>query len=146
LGGEGCITTFTDKTWKVTKGSLVIVKGEKVGTLYLCNGISNFVNALNSIGEDTTLWHHRLRHMSEKGIQILHSRNFLPGLKHVDLKLCEKCIYGKQKRVRFLRVGKEKKSENLELVHIDTWGPAQVLSLSGCRYYVTFIYDATKKT
>lgn len=26
LGGEGCITTFTDKTWKVTKGSLVIAK------------------------------------------------------------------------------------------------------------------------
>ena len=27
LGGEGCVTTFTDKTWKVTKGALVIEKG-----------------------------------------------------------------------------------------------------------------------
>ena len=35
LGGEGCVTTFTEKTWKVTKGSLVIIKGRKVGTLYL---------------------------------------------------------------------------------------------------------------
>jgi len=26
--------------------------------------------------------------MSEMGMQILHSRNFLPGLKHVDLKFC----------------------------------------------------------
>jgi len=34
LGGEGCVTTFTTKTWKVTKGALVIVQGEKVGTLY----------------------------------------------------------------------------------------------------------------
>jgi len=106
LGSEGCVTTFTDKTWKVTKGSLVIAKGKKVGTLYLCNGISNSVNALTSTGEDTELWHHKLRHMSEKGMQILHSRNFLLGLKHVDLKLCENCVYGKQKRVRFLRVGK----------------------------------------
>ena len=32
LGGEGCVTTFTDKAWKVTKGALVIEKGEKVGT------------------------------------------------------------------------------------------------------------------
>ena len=55
--------------------------------------------------------------MSEKGMKILHSRNFLLGLKNVDLDFCEKCIYGKQKRVRFLRVGKEKKSEKLELVH-----------------------------
>jgi len=84
--------------------------------LYLCNGISNSVNALTSIGEDTALWHHKLRHMSEKGMQILHSRNLLPGLKYVDLNFCENCVYGKQKRVRFLRVGKEKKIEKLELV------------------------------
>ena len=60
LGGEGCVTTFTDKAWKVTKGALVIAKGEKVGTLYLCNGISNSVNALTSKGADAELWHHRL--------------------------------------------------------------------------------------
>ena len=110
LGGEGCVTTFTDKTYKVTKGSLLIVKGGKVGTLYLCNGISNYVNALTYIGEDMVLWHHRLGHISEKGMQILHSRNLLSSLKHVDLKLCENCVYGKQKRIRFLR-GKEKKNE-----------------------------------
>jgi hypothetical protein len=38
LESEGCISIFTDKVWKVTKGSLVIEKGEKVGTLYLCTG------------------------------------------------------------------------------------------------------------
>ena len=91
-------------------------------------------------------WHHRLGHMSEKGMKILHSRNLLPGLKNVDLDFCENFIYGKQKRVRFLRVGKEKKSEKLELVRIDVWGPAQVSSLGGSRYYVTFIDDATRKT
>ena len=89
------------------------MKGEKVGTLYLCNGISNFVNALTYRGEDTTLCHHRLGHMSEKGMQILHSRKLLLGLKHVDLKFCENCVYGKQKIVRFLRVGKEKRREKL---------------------------------
>jgi hypothetical protein len=36
LESEGCISIFTDKVRKVTKGSLVIAKGEKVGTLYLC--------------------------------------------------------------------------------------------------------------
>ena len=55
LGGEFCVTNFTNKTWKVTKGVLVIAKGEKVGTLYLCNGISNSVNALTSKGADATL-------------------------------------------------------------------------------------------
>ena len=42
LASEGCISIFIDKTWKVIKGSLVIAKGEKVGTLYLCIGNTNF--------------------------------------------------------------------------------------------------------
>ena len=77
---------------------------------------------------------------------ILHSRNLLPSLKNVDLDFCENCIYGKQKRVRFLRFGKEKKSEKLELVHTYVWGLSQVSSLGGSRYYVIFIDDATRKT
>ena len=124
LGSEGCTTKFTDKVWKVTKGSLVIAKGDKVGTLYLCNGTIDFSIALASTGVDPVMWHHRLGHMSGKGMQILHSKKLLPDLKQVDLDFCEHCVYGKQKRVRFLKVGKEKKSERLELVHTDVWGPA----------------------
>ena len=50
------------------------------------------------------------------------------------------------KRESDFRVGKEKKNERLELVHTYVWGPAQVSSVGGSRYYVTFIDDATRKT
>jgi hypothetical protein len=40
----------------------------------------------------------------------------------------------------------KKKSENLELVHTDVWGPTHVSSLGGSHYYATFIYYATSKT
>jgi hypothetical protein len=106
LASEGCISLFTDKAWKVTKGSLVIAKGEKVGTLYLCTGNIDYSIYLDSIGVDTTLWHHRLGCMSEKGMQILHKINLFPNIKQIDLDFCEHCVYGKHKRVRFLRVGK----------------------------------------
>ena len=79
--------------------------------------------------------------MSEKGMQILQKSNLLPYLKLIDLDFCEHCVYEKQKRV-----GKEKKSERLELVHTDVWGPTQVSSLGVSHYYVTFIDDATRKT
>jgi hypothetical protein len=69
-----------------------------------------------------------------------------PDLKQIVLDFFEHRVYGKQKRVRFLKVGKEKKSERLELVHTDVWGPTQVSSLGGSHYYVTFIDDATRKT
>jgi hypothetical protein len=38
IDDEGCLVTFSDKNWKVTKGALVVAKGVKVGTLYLCTG------------------------------------------------------------------------------------------------------------
>ena len=57
---------------------------------------------------------------------------------------CESCMYGKQKRVSFVRIGKENKKEILELVHTDIWGLAQVSSLGVSHYYVTFIDDATR--
>ena len=84
--------------------------------------------------------------MSEKGMQIPHSRKLLLDLKQVSLEFCENCVYGKQKRVRFLMVGKQNKSEKLEFVHLDVWGSDQVQYLGGSRYYVTFIDDATRKT
>jgi hypothetical protein len=55
-------------------------------------------------------------------------------------------VFMENERDRFLRVGKENKSEKLDLVHRDVWGPDQVSSLGGSHYYVTFIDDATRKT
>jgi hypothetical protein len=48
LASEGCISIFTDIAWKVTKGSLVIEKGEKVGTLYLCTCTTDSYISLDS--------------------------------------------------------------------------------------------------
>ena len=56
-----------------------------------------------------------------------------------------KVVYEKQKRVSFVKTGKENKKDKLELVHIDVWGLALVSSLGGSHYYVTFIDDATTK-
>jgi hypothetical protein len=114
--------------------------------LYLCIGNTDSSIYLTSIGVDIELWHHSLGHMSEKGMQILLKRNLFPDLKQIDLDFCEHCVCGKQKRVIFLRVGKEKKSERLEIVHKDVWGPSHVSSLAVYHYYVTFIDEATIKT
>ena len=117
LGDEGCVVTFNDKNWKVSKGSLVLAKGVKVGTLYLCTGhivpstliVLEKNECLGTIaaveqGEqivvvdyDTELWHHRLGHMSEKGMKVLHSKKVLPGLKCVNMDFCESCVYAKKK-------------------------------------------------
>jgi hypothetical protein len=109
LESEGCISIFTDNMWKVTKGSLVISKGEKVGTLYLCTGNTDSSISLASTGVDTTLWNHRLGHMSEKGMQILHKIIFLPDLKQINLDFCEHCVYGKHRESYFSELEKKRR-------------------------------------
>ena len=92
LSDDVHIVTFNDKTWKVSKGSLLVAKGVKVRTLYICVGhivpytlivsikseCLGIVAAVEqgeqiaTIDFDTTLWHNRLGHMSEKGMKLPH--------------------------------------------------------------------------
>ena len=94
---------------------------------------------------DTSLWHCKLGHMSEKGMKMLLSKGKLPESKSIDFDMCESYILGKQKNVSFLKTNKTPKAEKLELVHTDLWGPSPVTSLGGSMYYITFIDDSSRK-
>ena len=103
----------------------------KVGTLYLYIGhiipstliISEKNECLrivvaNEQGEqivavnfDIVLWHNKLGHVSEKGMKVLHAKKFLSGLNYVNIDLCEIFVCEKQKRVSFVKSGKENKEE-----------------------------------
>ena len=88
--------TFGDSSWKVTKGAMVFAKENLVGTLYLFTNIFDYYLNLVSIGDNASLWHNRLRHMSEKGMKILNSNGSLLNLKYIDIGFYEDCMYGKQ--------------------------------------------------
>ena len=91
LGDGGCLPMFGKTWWKITKGSLVITKGYMIGTLYLFPHNIDYSIFVDSIEIGAVLWHHRISHMSEKGMQILHSRKLLLDLKQVSLEFCENC-------------------------------------------------------
>ncbi|KAH9304473.1 hypothetical protein KI387_008877, partial [Taxus chinensis] len=65
------MVTFTTNSWKVTKGDLVVARGKKVGTLYLSTCITDSFSVLSTSDSDASMWHNRLGHMSQKGMQIL---------------------------------------------------------------------------
>ena len=58
---------------------------------------------------------------------------------------CERCLYGKQNRVKF-PFGATKAKEILDLIHSDVIGLVPVPSLEGSLYYVTFIDDFSRNT
>ena len=54
----------------------------------------------------TILWHQRLGHIGEKGLQTLKNKNIVDGLNDYNLKFnfCEHCIYGKKIVFNFTQV------------------------------------------
>ena len=73
LDDEGYVSIFGNSQWKITKGSMVVVKEKRTGTLYFLadsgSSVSMTVGDMNTV---TSLWHRRLGHLSEKNLSILH--------------------------------------------------------------------------
>lgn len=107
------------------------------------SGVENLV----VFGEKIMLWHQRLGHIGEKGLQILHGKGMVEGMTNssLDFDFCENCVYGKQNRVSFPSGGKRVK-QILELVHSDVFGPMKVPSLGKSVYNVSFIDDFSRNT
>ena len=64
---EGFINSFGESKWKLTKGSLVVVRGKKKNTLYVMEAKLH-KGDINTIQRDRSieLWHRRLCHVCEK--------------------------------------------------------------------------------
>ena len=86
---------------------------------------------VNAIEDDksSTLWHKRLSHISEKGLNVLAKKKLLSDCKGAKLEKCEHCLAGKQNRVSFKSNPPSRKTELLELVHSDLCGPMKTKTL-----------------
>ncbi|KAK3002767.1 hypothetical protein RJ639_019013 [Escallonia herrerae] len=51
--------------------------------------------------ETTKLWHMRLGHMSEKGMDMLSKQGLLGSKRNMNAGFCEHCVFGKQYRMKF---------------------------------------------
>lgn len=106
---------------------LVVVNGTKSGTLYLTNGSGDLVTIAEA-KDDPNLWQKRLRHMSNKGLKVLASKELVLTMRSDKIGFCGDCVLDKYKRVSFVKVTLERKEGKLELVHTNVWGPASIQS------------------
>ncbi|CAL1356411.1 unnamed protein product [Linum trigynum] len=135
----------------VCKGSRKVLKGVKRGTLYALQGSvlsgSAAVASSQVQQEDmTTLWHMRLGHMSERGMQVLSKSDLLCGHKMQNLEFCEHCVFGKLHRSKFPKKGIHRTKGILDYLHSDCWGPSRVESIGGSRYFLSIIDDYSRFT
>ena len=123
----------------------MVAKGSLSHTLYRTQ-LKVIKEGLNAVEDDASpdLWHRRLAHMSEKGLQILQRKSLIPIAKGMTLNPCDNCLFGKQTRVSFSK-SSERNKNLVELVYSDVCGPIDVPTLGGNRYILTFIDDASRK-
>ena len=121
-----------------------MAREKKTSTLYMTSSPRDIITVAEA-STNTSPWHRRLGHISEKGMKMLLSKGKLPKLKSIDFDMCESCILGKQKNVSFLKTGRTLKVEKLESVHTNLWGPSSVASFEVSRYYITFIDDSSER-
>ena len=144
LDSTSYATDFGKSWWKILKGAMVVARGTKSGNLYTTAGYMNMVVVAKS-ASNSSLWKNRLGHVSFKEMKMLVAKEVLEGLKSVDMSPYENCIMSKQKRASFTKIARELKKVWLEMVHKDVWGPSQVPSLGGSKFYVTLINDFISK-
>mgnify|MGYP000016945791 CR=1 FL=1 len=141
---HGYSILFERGSWKMTKGSRLIVKGTKKGTLYCLHGnaISGKFIALAEVHSHMELWHKRLGHMSQKGLTRLCNlkKLYANGTK---LDFCNECQYGKQVKCSFYS-GVSRKSCVLDLVHSDVCS-MPTKSMGGAMYFISFVDDFSRK-
>ena len=90
-------TMFEKDTSKMVQGALVLMRGVQSRTMCKLQG-STVVDGCNSSvvlesgaenlvvpGEKTMLWHQRLGHIGEKGLQILHGKGMVEGMSNSSL-------------------------------------------------------------
>ena len=74
----------------------------------MCSHNTSYCISVASTETCVTLWHHRLGHMSEKGMQILHLRNLLPDLKQVSLDFVRSMFMENRRELDFSGLGNKR--------------------------------------
>ena len=87
---------YGDNSWKISKGSLVVARGTKLGTLYMLH-VTTIKDHVICVAKEPnlSLWHRWLGHMSICGMKFLSHLGYVPGFNCFNMSICEHCLYGK---------------------------------------------------
>ena len=117
----------------------------------VASGRNKSTDSHDYIMSDAELWHRRLGHLSQSGMQVLASSGMVTGMpaglsaaNGCAFADCEACAMGKSHRAPMPQAATTRATKPLELIHTDVCGPMPVPSLSGSLYFVTFIDDYTR--
>ncbi|KAL0298359.1 UNVERIFIED_CONTAM: Retrovirus-related Pol polyprotein from transposon TNT 1-94 [Sesamum radiatum] len=147
LEEEGLEGKWGKGVMKIMKGSLTVFKADRKRNLYICSVKYECHTAFVSKTTTSDLWHKRLGHISMKGLDFLHKNGILKE-KPVEFDFCDECVLGKQRKVHFPSSPSPKPTSSvciLDYVHADVWGPSNIETHGGNRYFLSVIDNFSRK-
>ena len=99
--------------------------------------------------DESWLWHKKLSHLNFKTMNSLVKRELVRGLPQMEFThegLCEACQKGKSNKAPHKSTDTSVITEPLQLIHMDLFGPVNVMSMSKKRYALVIVDDYSKYT
>ncbi|KAJ9558487.1 hypothetical protein OSB04_013101 [Centaurea solstitialis] len=134
--------------------SLILLRTPRRDNVYCLdlNGMpSEVVNCLFSKASvtESSLWHRRMGHMNMKTMNALVKNNLVRGLPQKEFTLddnCVACLKGKQHKASHKSKTINTVSASLQLLHMDLFGPTNVMSIGKKSYCLVIIDDYSRFT
>ncbi|GKB95064.1 retrovirus-related pol polyprotein from transposon TNT 1-94, partial [Tanacetum coccineum] len=144
-----CRVTFFEHDSKITKDDKVIGRGIRKKGLYvmkLGNKPKDKI-CLETIDENSTLWHRRLGHANMRLIQSLASKELVRNILKLkfDQHFCDACKIRKQAHASHIAKNIVSTTRCIELLHMDLFGPSAVWSYGRNLYTLVIVDDYFRK-
>ncbi|KAL8089026.1 hypothetical protein AgCh_038690 [Apium graveolens] len=147
----GPLVTFGDNNKGFTMGYGKIVSGNIViDDVALIDGLEVNLLSVSQFAdkeEQSKLWHKKLSHLNFKAINTLVKKELvrdMPKLEFAQIEVCEACQKGKMKRSSHKSKTVNSISAPLQLIHMDLFGPVNVLSISRNKYALVMVDDFSR--
>ncbi|CAM8965547.1 unnamed protein product [Rhodiola kirilowii] len=146
-----CTVTFTETNCLVQDlaKTTILEIGKLKGGLYLLQAAPSLTPGLvaSAVGKDASpnIWHLRMGHMPFAKLRTF-LQKYVPDISTKEIcKHCPPCHFAKQSKLQF--PSSTHLSENIfDMIHCDIWGPFNVPTMSGCKYFLTIVDDKSRCT
>ena len=154
LCDRGNTVSFNSEACVVTskKDNKVVLTGVRKGNVYIADFNSTDAESITCLlskasSVESWLWHKKLSHLNFKTMNDLVKKDLVRGMPLVEFTrdgLCDACQKGKQKKVSFSKKLISAIDEPLQLLHMDLFGPINVLLIARKRYCLVIVDDFSK--
>ena len=130
----------------------ILLTWNRKGNVYIADFNSSKVDSLTCLlskasVDDSWIWHKKLSHLNFKAMNMLVQKNLVRGLSNKEFTkdgLCGSYQKRKQRKSSFKRKSISLIDEPLKLLHMDLFGPVNIMSISKNKYALVIVDDFTR--